>query len=237
MDVYVPEGETSPMPGILLLHGGSWSSGSKKDIQDLSFLSRKKLVVAFANYRLNEKDEPSDEQMEDVHSMLRFLNVSASKFNLNPSKLVIGGFSAGGHLAALGGLTAGNGSFADIPGVAGIVMWSAPPGSYGDPKFNLAQYVQPASPPFLILHGRRDTTVPIFFLEEFSGILKARGVKVRLSSSFGMHVPTEYEKQSQGKELVSFVKNPGGGGWWKLIAFLIAIVLVVLAKIFWTKQA
>ncbi|MDQ4044784.1 MAG: prolyl oligopeptidase family serine peptidase, partial [Chloroflexota bacterium] len=44
----------------------------------------------------------------DVKAAIRFLRVSAARWNINPDRIGVWGHSAGGHLAALAALTPGN---------------------------------------------------------------------------------------------------------------------------------
>lgn len=113
-----------PYPAVLLLHGGAWSMGSRKDLSVadkkgtpslIEQVAARGYVVASASYRLAPKHKfPA--QIEDARTAVRFLRANAKTYNLNPDKIGAGGFSAGGHLALLLGL-ADKGSFKndDLP--------------------------------------------------------------------------------------------------------------------------
>jgi acetyl esterase/lipase len=101
-----------PYPAVLLLHGGAWTMGSRKDLSVsdrkgspslIEQIAAQGYVVASASYRLAPKHKfPA--QIEDARTAVRFLRTNAKKYNLDPDKIAAGGFSAGGHLALLLGL-------------------------------------------------------------------------------------------------------------------------------------
>jgi len=101
-----------PLPVILSIHGGGWSSGSKARSPAIRFAARG-YAVASINYRLSgEAVFPA--QIEDCKAAVRWLRANAVKYNLNPDRIAAFGSSAGGHLAALLGTSAG---VAELEGV------------------------------------------------------------------------------------------------------------------------
>ena len=52
MDVYMPSG-AGPAPGVLVIHGGGWSGGTRSEFSGLSrYLATRGYVVASLDYRL-----------------------------------------------------------------------------------------------------------------------------------------------------------------------------------------
>ena len=106
LDIAAPT-EGGPYPAVLLLHGGAWSIGSRKELSVsktgpslIEQIAARGYVVASASYRLAPKHKfPA--QIEDARTAIRFLRANAKKYNLDPEKIAAGGFSAGGHLALL----------------------------------------------------------------------------------------------------------------------------------------
>src|SRR5687767_6256733 len=93
-------------PLILWVHGGAWRSGSKSNMP-LGNLVCHGFPVASADYRLSpEAKFPA--QVHDLKAAIRFLRARASQFGADASKVVVAGDSAGGHLAALVGVTNGS---------------------------------------------------------------------------------------------------------------------------------
>ena len=113
LDVYRPDGKIRT-PLIVWVHGGAWRSGSKKEMP-LGKLVEEGYAVASVDYRLSTQAKfPA--QIHDIKAAIRFLRVQGQQWGLLPKKIVIAGDSAGGHLAALVGVS--NGS-AELEGTIG----------------------------------------------------------------------------------------------------------------------
>lgn len=108
LDMFMPKQlPANPMPVVILIHGGGWLGGDKKDFAGLAheFVSRG-YAVASINYRLSSQNTwPA--QIIDCKAAVRWLRAKAGKCQLDPDRFVVGGHSAGGHLAAF--LAATNG--------------------------------------------------------------------------------------------------------------------------------
>src|SRR5260221_2020772 len=104
LDLYVPEKQRPPL--IVYVHGGGWRSGSKTD-NPLATLVNDGYAVASVDYRLSTQAQfPA--QVHDIKAAIRFLRAQQSGLGVDARKIVIAGSSAGGHLAALVGVTNGN---------------------------------------------------------------------------------------------------------------------------------
>lgn len=106
LDLYLaPEG-TAPQPPLLVyIHGGAWRAGDKSEMP-LSKLVAQGFPVASVDYRLStEARFPA--QAFDIKAAIRFLRAEGTKYHVDASRIVIVGSSAGGHLAALTGVTNG----------------------------------------------------------------------------------------------------------------------------------
>lgn len=111
LDLYLPPATikktSTGFPLVIYIHGGAWMGGDLRrtgPFEDfpgvLASLSAKGYVVASIEYRLSgEAKFPA--QIQDVKAAIRFLRHNASKYGINPAKIVTWGTSAGGHLAAL----------------------------------------------------------------------------------------------------------------------------------------
>ena len=101
------------MPVIVWLHGGGWFTGDRTLTPDLAqHVSATGMAVASIEYRLSGQ-ALFPAQLHDVRAAIRFLRASAGRFGLDPRAVGVWGASAGGHLAALAGLT---GHLTDLPG-------------------------------------------------------------------------------------------------------------------------
>jgi acetyl esterase/lipase len=106
LDVYTPQVKPSkPLPLIVWVHGGAWTTGSKERCPAVGFVA-KGYVVASINYRLcDEAKFPA--QIEDCKAAIRWLRANAARFQIDPQRVGAWGDSAGGHLVALLGTSGG----------------------------------------------------------------------------------------------------------------------------------
>ena len=105
LDLHLPAGQMRA-PLIVWVHGGAWRSGSKKDMP-LGKLIRDGYAVASVDYRLSTQAKfPA--QIHDLKAAIRFLRGHGSEWRLPTKRILIAGDSAGGHLAALVGVSNGN---------------------------------------------------------------------------------------------------------------------------------
>jgi putative heme-binding domain-containing protein len=131
LDLYLPEKADGPLPVIVWIHGGAWLGGSKDNPPALSFLTRG-YAVASINYRLSQHAQfPA--QIEDCKAAIRWLRANAKTYHLDPNHIGVWGASAGGHLVALLGTTAGvkelegQGGNSEQPSrVQAVVDWFGP---------------------------------------------------------------------------------------------------------------
>jgi acetyl esterase/lipase len=103
LDLYLPEKASTPAPLIVWIHGGGWSGGDKHDVPILSMLANG-FAVASVEYRLSGQ-APFPAQIEDVKASIRWLRTHSKEYGLDPNRFGVIGHSAGGHLAALAGVT------------------------------------------------------------------------------------------------------------------------------------
>lgn len=104
LDLHRPQGENPPL--IVYVHGGGWRAGSKEDVP-IADLYDKGFAIASVNYRLSTQ-AVFPAQVHDIKAAIRFLRANAGLYRINASKIAIIGSSAGGHLAALVGVSNGN---------------------------------------------------------------------------------------------------------------------------------
>ena len=106
LDLYLPAPSLLPCPLIVWVHGGGWRSGARTEMP-LSALVEMGYGVASVDYRLTpEAAFPAN--VHDLKAAVRFLRAQAQRFGLQTTSVAIAGSSAGGHLAALVGVTNGH---------------------------------------------------------------------------------------------------------------------------------
>jgi acetyl esterase/lipase len=99
MDVFIPSQRNAP--GVLVVHGGSWARGSRKDFRALSgHLRWQGYFVANLDYRLAPASKYPAAN-EDLDAAFDYVVAHASELHLDPQRICWLGRSAGAHLALL----------------------------------------------------------------------------------------------------------------------------------------
>jgi len=107
LDVVAPADDGAHRPAILQIHGGSWVMGDKREQgwPLLSHLAANGWVCFNLNYRLSPGATFPD-HLIDLKAGLAWIREHAEQWGIDPDFIAVTGGSAGGHLAALMGLTA-----------------------------------------------------------------------------------------------------------------------------------
>lgn len=105
LDIARPAEGDGPFPAVFVIHGGGWAAGNKKDMRPaLSEFARHGYVAISPQYRFAPKDTfPA--QVHDVKAAVRWIKSHAKDYKVDPNHIGAVGFSAGGHLAMMLGLT------------------------------------------------------------------------------------------------------------------------------------
>jgi len=107
LDVVAPAEPGRGRPAIMQIHGGSWVMGDKREQgwPLLSHLAANGWVCFNLNYRLSPGATFPD-HLIDLKAGLAWIRDHADDWGIDPDFIAVTGGSAGGHLAALMGLTA-----------------------------------------------------------------------------------------------------------------------------------
>ncbi len=208
LDACVPAG-AGPHAAAILVHGGGWMGGDKAKGVDPLFAPLARAGVAWfsINYRLAPK-HPHPAAVEDIEAAIRWMKAHAAEFKVDPARLALVGESAGGHLVALAAVRA-----KDETRVAAVVPFYAPVDQEADmlrrgglsismkALFNLTEvndaavrvlregspinFVHSGLPPFLLVHGTGDPSVPYDQSTRMQAKLREAGVAVELISIDG----------------------------------------------------
>ena len=111
-DVYRPRGGVTGAPVLVQVHGGAWLVGNKRQ-QGRPLMNRMAAagwVCVAVNYRLAPKTRMPG-QIVDVKAALAWVHEHVAEFGGDPTRVVVTGGSAGGHLAAVAALTPGDPRF------------------------------------------------------------------------------------------------------------------------------
>lgn len=210
LDVYRRRDATGPNRTLIFIHGGGWTGGSKEQsaLAFLPFLQMGWNVVN-VEYRL-ARVSLAPAAVEDCLCALRWVYRNAKQYNIDTSRLVITGGSAGSHLALTSGMIPPSaGLDRQCPGtedlkVAAIINWygitdvvdllDGPNmktyavtwlGSLSN-REEIARRVSPLTyvrrglPPVITIHGDADPTVPYTHGVRLRDALNKAGVPNRL---------------------------------------------------------
>ena len=100
LDAYLPVG-AKLRPSVLVIHGGGWRIGSKRQLAKYASSLAGRGFNAFAiNYRLApEYKHPA--QIEDCRDAIRWIKQNSGKYGGDPDRIGALGYSAGAHLASM----------------------------------------------------------------------------------------------------------------------------------------
>ena len=201
LDLYRPPHAEGRLPVVIVVHGGGWTDGDKRQLPDLNeYLASRGYVVASVDYRLAPRwsfPAPQD----DVASAIQYVKDLEHTHGLDPTRIALVGRSVGGQIAALTayanadpsirGVVSFYGPFAlrwgyanparpgvvDSSGILDLYL-GGPPSTHGE-QYDAAEpsrFVTSASPPTLFIQGLRDEHVSPFHAEFVSDRLLEAGV-------------------------------------------------------------
>jgi acetyl esterase/lipase len=216
-------------PGVLIIHGGGWTGGKRDAAREINIgttLASQGYVCMSIDYLLHnpQSDKPCwPQNLHDCKTAVRWLRANSERLHLNTAHIGVIGGSAGGHLAALVGTTGprdsldppgpyveqscavscvvdmyGPADFTDSRDIAALRKTrSDPPELYR--AFSVLTYLDKDDPPFLILHGTADKTVPVRQSEILAAALAKQGVEHQLEIVEG--APHTFHLQPKEKDL------------------------------------
>ncbi|UCF05393.1 MAG: alpha/beta hydrolase [bacterium] len=194
--IYRPEGSK---PGerrtaLAFFHGGGWGLGKPEwgDWQCGHFASLGLVSISFEYRLMAQHDVTPVECIADAKSAVRWMRTHAHDLGIDPERIVVSGFSAGGHI---GLCTAMIDKF-DEPGEdqsissAGnaFLLWVTPAKILGDDWFRKilrgkatvedcdpSKHIRPGFPPSVFFQGTADDTVPPWSVRQFVEGMVAAG--------------------------------------------------------------
>ncbi|MDB5276320.1 MAG: carboxylesterase NlhH [Ferruginibacter sp.] len=112
LDIYLPANAKGKLPLVIFIHGGGWLSNDK--YADMGYMKKTVAEIVGAGFALASIDYRFSTQavfpaqIQDCNRAVSFLFENADKYGFDKNRFAVMGFSAGGHLASLVGLSANN---------------------------------------------------------------------------------------------------------------------------------
>ncbi len=134
LDLYLPHEPTAaPLPLVVVIHGGAFLMGDKRsEITAIPTLLEHGYAIASIGYRLSG-EAPFPAAVQDCKAGLRWLSAHADAYGLDRARFALWGASAGGHLAAMLGVTGDQPTVLDATSdpavdasVAAVIDWFGP---------------------------------------------------------------------------------------------------------------
>jgi len=195
LHVFMPEGWSADdkRPAIVFFFGGGWVSGNPRQFYPhCADLAARGMVAVSAEYRVQgAHGTPPQACVADGKSAVRYLREHAGELGIDPDRVVAGGGSAGGHVAASTAVIKGfdepgeNAEISSVPNLLVLfnpVIDTTPERGYGASKIgDDAEKLSPVGgvhagqPASVIFHGTGDTTVSIDSVRRFKAASDAVG--------------------------------------------------------------
>jgi acetyl esterase/lipase len=214
-NIHRPADQLGKDPAIVFFHGGGFVAGNKDSIDArVGVFAQLGYVCIAAEYRLaTEAKWPA--QINDAKACIRWTRANAGALDIDPDRIAVVGFSAGGLLSLVAAGTPDNADLEGDGGNAGVSSRVAACFAYY-PAINLApqhpltpemdpeafraqssphSHVSAAWPPTVLFHGTEDVTIPLESSTNFFNELRAAGVPTEFHAIQG--VPHAFDRHPE----------------------------------------
>jgi acetyl esterase/lipase len=179
---------------MVLFFGGGWQRGTPLQFYaECREMAERGMVAIAVDYRTAfTHGTGAFEAVADGKSALRWIRAHARELGVDPNKIVAGGASAGGQVAAAAGIVVGLDEVGEDPTVSSrpdaLVLWypviDNGPGGYGDAEVKVRyreisplHQIREGVPPTLMFLGTADPLVPVATAREFERRMAAAGAR------------------------------------------------------------
>ncbi len=180
---------TKKSPAIVFFFGGGWNNGTVKQFeQQALYFSQRGMVCILVDYRVREKQKTTPfESLKDAKSAIRYIREHANELQIDPSKIVAAGGSAGGHLAAATAIINDYNEITDNTAIScvpdALVLFNPVfdngPGGYGYERigeayknFSPLHNIKSGAPPTIVFLGDKDHLVPVETAKYYKTIME-----------------------------------------------------------------
>lgn len=187
-------------PAVLIFPGGGYRVCSDREAEPVAMAYLAQGFNAFIlTYSLNE-NAAFPKPLNDAEAALELIRNNSSEWGIDPGKIAVCGFSAGGHLAAALGTMGRLRPNALILGYPCILASMGEGGVHPSPIPSCDEYVDDKTPPAFIFHTFEDELVPVENSIRFSEALN----KARVP--FEMHI---FQRGCHGLSMANELTSSG----------------------------
>jgi acetyl esterase/lipase len=194
LHVFTPDGhvESDNRPAIVFFFGGGWNDGSPSQFYPhCEYLASRGMVAISADYRVKSRNKTSPKEcVKDGKSAIRWIRKHAGHLGIDPDKILAGGGSAGGHVAAATATTSGfeeggedlTVSSRPIALVLFNPVFDNGPDGYGHDRvkeywqaFSPMHNIGETTPPTIVFLGTNDKLISVATAEEYKRLMENHG--------------------------------------------------------------
>lgn len=187
----------TPAPALVFFFGGGWVTGGPEQFYPHAhYFASRDLVAISAEYRVKSRHGTSPfESVEDGKSAIRWIRAHADTLGVDPERIIAGGGSAGGQVAAATGTLEAfdapgeNLSISSRPQALVLfnpVIDNGPEGygydRIGDryPRFSPIHNIDARTPPTILFLGTADQLVPVATATHYQRLMRRAGVRCEI---------------------------------------------------------
>ncbi|MEO9892398.1 alpha/beta hydrolase [Aurantibacter sp.] len=199
LEIYKPstQNESKLYPAMVFFFGGGWINGNRSHfINQAKYFSKRGMVCLLVDYRTESLNNTTPiESLKDAKSAIRYIRNSAMSFQIDSSKIIASGGSAGGHLAAGTALIKDYNEDTDNLSIDctpnALVLFNPVidngPGGYGYErigenykKFSPLHNIKKEAPPTILLLGTNDKLIPVETGQYYKKVMEKVGSRCDL---------------------------------------------------------
>jgi acetyl esterase len=179
-------------PAIVFFFGGAWRVGRANQFyKQCQYLASRGMVAISTDYRISSKHKTTPQEcVKDGKSAIRWIRSNAQQLGIDPNKVIAGGGSAGGHVAAAAGTLSKfeeDGEDLNISSKPNALVLFNPvfdngPGGWG--HGNVRAYwkdispmhnINENTPPTAIFLGTKDKLIPVKTAQDYKQLMEDNG--------------------------------------------------------------
>jgi len=199
MEIYNPDKLEAgkDYPAMVFYFGGGWKGGDRTHfLNQAKYFAKRGLVCFLVDYRTKQKHQTTPfESVKDAKSAMRYVRKHASEFQVDETKIIASGGSAGGHLAATTAFIDGYNEIGDDLSVNckpnALVLFNPVidngPGGYGYERvsdsynnFSPLHNLKEGAPPTIMFLGTKDVLIPVETANYYKKVMERVGSRCDL---------------------------------------------------------